>query len=84
MTHHDKARELVERLMQWDGCWPAPGLERDVEIAADLITALAEENRRLREALRGMVGLYDSDEGTRSLPEVVAARTALTSTGEKG
>ncbi|UFM63669.1 hypothetical protein LOS78_05750 [Paracoccus sp. MA] len=47
-------------------------------------TALAEENRRLREALRGMVGLYDSDEGTRSLPEVVAARTALTSTGEKG
>ena len=51
MTQHDKAPELVERLKQWDGCWPAPGLERDVEAAADLITALAEENRRLREAL---------------------------------
>jgi len=44
-------RELVEHLMQWDGCWPAPGLEHDVEIAADLITALDEENQRLRDAL---------------------------------
>jgi len=52
MTHHDKARELVEKLRQWDGCWPAPGLERDVEAAVDLITAQSEENRRLREALR--------------------------------
>ncbi|MFN8683040.1 hypothetical protein ACDP63_18170 [Paracoccus sp. P2] len=51
MTHHDKARELVEQLRQWDGCWPAPGLERDVEAVADLITALAEENRRLRGVL---------------------------------
>lgn len=49
-----------------------------------VIARLIEENRRLREALRGMVGLYDSDEGTRSLPEVSAARAALSSTGEKG
>ena len=64
MTQHDKAPELVERLKQWDGCWPAPGLERDVEAAADLITALAEENRRLREALRpfaAIADLFDSE-----------------------
>lgn len=51
MTHHDKARELVERLKQWDGCWPAPGLERDVLAAAGAITALSERNRVLEEAL---------------------------------
>ncbi|WP_449043770.1 hypothetical protein [Paracoccus versutus] len=44
---------------------------------------LAAEMIRLREALRGMVALYDSDDGTRNLPEVVAARAALTS-GEDG
>lgn len=78
MTHHDKARELVERLR--DDYTSYESTEAAME-AADLITAQAEENRRLREALRGMVGLYDSDEGTRSLPEVVAARAALASDG---
>ncbi|MFN8681248.1 hypothetical protein ACDP63_08855 [Paracoccus sp. P2] len=83
MTQHDKARELVELDNYLRD--PSVGLPWEIRIKiADLITAQAEENRRLREALRGMVGLYDSDEGTRSLPEVVAARAALSSTGEKG
>lgn len=98
MTQHDKAPELVERLKQWDGCWPAPGLERDVEAAADLITALAEENRRLREALRPFAsawgiaqasGLTDMSRlGALARNETASvyfmrARAALSSTGEK-
>ena len=43
--------------------------------------ALAERCRVMDEALSDMVGLYDSDEGTRSLPQVVAVRAALTSGG---
>lgn len=99
MTHHDKARELVERLKQWDGCWPAPGLERDVLAAADLITAQAEENRRLREALRPFAsaweiaqasGLTDMSRlGALARNETASvyfmwASAALSSTGEKG
>ncbi|WP_323008492.1 hypothetical protein [Paracoccus sp. (in: a-proteobacteria)] len=99
MTHHDKARELAEKLRQWDGCWPAPGLERDVEAAADLITALAEENRRLREALEPFAsswkiaqasGLTDMSRlGAIARNETAAiwfmrAFSALNSTGEKG
>lgn len=98
MTQHDKAPELVERLKQWDGCWPAPGLERDVEAAADLITALAEENQRLREALRPFAsawgiaqasGLTDMSRlGALARNETASvyfmrARAALSSTGEK-
>ena len=45
------ARELVERLRQWDGCWPAPCLDHDVERAADTITALSERCRVLEEAI---------------------------------
>ena len=44
-------RELVERLRQWDGCWPTPGLDHDVERAADTITALSERVRVLEEAM---------------------------------
>lgn len=46
MTHHDKARKLVERLRGLEVCYLY------AEEAADLITAQAEENRRLREALK--------------------------------
>lgn len=49
MTHHDKARELVERLR--DDYTSYVSTEAAME-AADLITAQAEENRRLREALK--------------------------------
>ncbi|WGR61434.1 hypothetical protein E3U26_12320 [Paracoccus ferrooxidans] len=95
MTHHDKARELVTKLRGICvsairanyavlGASPLITANEAIHEAADIITAQAEENRRLRDALRGMVGLYESDGGTRSLPEVVAARSALSSTGEKG
>lgn len=66
MTHHDKARELVERLRRqkttdemerhevinadFEGAYDL--LVRDCRDAAGLITAQAEENRRLREAIR--------------------------------
>lgn len=40
-------RELVERLRKWNGCWPAPGLDRDVERSADALATLSERNRRL-------------------------------------
>lgn len=94
MTQHDKARELVERLKVVARCGTDSTMRHSAyafmaqDPDGDYVTysayaAQAEENRRLREALRGMVGLYDSDEGTRSLPEVVAARAALSSTGEK-
>ncbi len=48
MTHHDKARELVELLLAYDA---RTATGRLTHRAADIITALAEENRRLREAL---------------------------------
>ena len=50
MTHHDKARELVELDNYLRD--PSGGLPWEIRIKiADLITALAEENRRLREVL---------------------------------
>lgn len=52
-------RELVERLRQWDGCWPASGLDHDVERAADTITALSERCRVLEEALQTERSLSD-------------------------
>lgn len=38
---------------------------------------LQAENARLREALDGLLSLYDDDEGCRSLPQYIAARAAL-------
>ena len=100
MTHHDKARELVERLRGLEVCYQYAGE------AADLITALAEENRRLREALQAERSLSDRlagaleyiDDYALSYPDlgVVSAvvqpaiqdhdkaRAALSSTGEDG
>lgn len=50
MTHHDKARELVELDNYLRD--PSGGLPWEVRIKiADAITAQAEENRRLRDAL---------------------------------
>jgi hypothetical protein len=65
MTHHDKARELVKRLLRqkttdemeryevinadFEGAYDL--LVRDCRNAADTITAQSEENRRLREAI---------------------------------
>lgn len=61
MTHHDKARELVDEL-RLIGCH-ANGDARCTCVigqeAADLITALAEENRRLREALEPFADVAD-------------------------
>ena len=53
-------RELVERLRQWDGCWPAPGLDHDVERAADIITALSERVRALEEAVEAVIQFHNS------------------------
>ena len=41
------------------------------------ITELKKQRDELLEALTGMVALYDTDEGCRSLPEYQAARTAI-------
>ena len=56
MTHHDKARELVRRLLEKDkplmqqGNWSS--IRAVIREAADALEAQAEENRRLREALK--------------------------------
>lgn len=48
------------------------------------IVALKEQRDELLEALRNLSDLYDTDEGCRSLPEYIAARTAIAkATGEK-
>lgn len=41
------------------------------------LEAVKEERDELLAALKGMVALYDTDEGCRSLPEYQAARTAI-------
>lgn len=38
---------------------------------------------RLREAVRGLKRLYESDEGCRTLPEYIKAKEALTLTPEQ-
>jgi len=89
MTHHDKARELVELLLAYDARTTTGRITRR---AADFITAQIEENRRLREALSGLMGAYKAvaDSGdagfwkAEETPEYQAARAALSSTGEKG
>lgn len=91
MTHHDKARELVERLR--DDYTSYGSTEAAME-AVDLITAQAEENRRLREALQRA---YDhvlkdapnwfetgSHEQKALETERQVARAALSGTGEDG
>ena len=101
MTHHDKARELVDEL-RLIGCH-ANGDARCTCVigqeAADLITALAEENWRLREALELLTVRADSlvfahhhgnglEGWHKSIDGVdralTQARAALSSTGEKG
>ena len=87
------ARELVERLRQWDGCWPAPGLDHDVERAADAITALSERVRVLEEALRKVERMSFAQSSDMLYPDTASgwqqamddlvdlARAALTSGG---
>ncbi len=58
MTHHDKALELVGRVRGLEVCY------LHAEEAADLITAQAEENRRLREALRPFADVAEHDIGS--------------------
>lgn len=90
-------RELVERLRRqkttdemerhevinadFEGAYDL--LVRDCREAADLITAQAEENRRLREALR-RAEAYVEHGGDREGPLLRQIRAALSSTGEKG
>ncbi|MDF3904648.1 hypothetical protein [Paracoccus sp. AS002] len=58
MTQHDKERELVELDNYLRD--PSVGLPWEIRIKiADLITAQAEENRRLREALQAERSLSD-------------------------
>ena len=121
MTHHDKARELVERLNDTLGGVQVPGLMHGDNLAitlctaydnpdqdtddetgwtpdaisgqeavlaairahyaplADLITAQAEENRRLREALEE-IAEYDTGA---TAGVAYTAKRALSSTEEK-
>lgn len=98
MTHHDKARELVELLLAYDA---RTATGRLTHRAADLITAQVEENRRLREAiLREAAAIckrillrpdLSEDERVGVLEcalaltdEANAARAALSSVGEDG
>lgn len=95
MTHHDKAPELVDEL-RLIGCH-ANGDSRCTCVigqeAADIITALAEENQRLREALERIEAASkfwseypDGNDAIRYAHESThrLARAALSSTGEKG
>ncbi len=106
MTHHDKSPERIwawndetptEKDKSWSACDAGTG---SVEyVRADAITAQAEENRRLREALEPFAsswkiaqasGLTDMENlGAISRNETAAisfmrAFSALSSTGEKG
>ncbi|QLH13543.1 hypothetical protein HYQ43_04485 [Paracoccus pantotrophus] len=82
------AMALSMAVRQWDGFWPAPVLERDVEVAVDLITAQAEENQRLRDALSDTVSVAEQDGWEKAMTGrqliLKCARSALSSTGEKG
>lgn len=59
MGDHDKARETVKHLRKYDA---RTATGRLTHRAADLITALAEENRRLREALEQIAIQKRTDE----------------------
>lgn len=50
-----------------------------IEIARlkDVISILKSENEALRKALVGILDLYDTDEGCRSLPQYINGRAAL-------
>lgn len=126
MTHHDKARELVERLNDTLGGVQVPDLMHGDNLAillctaydnpdqdtddetgwtpdaisgqeaglaairahyaplADLITALAEENQRLREAIRHADDILEGCGFAIELGARRVLRSALSSTGEKG
>ncbi|MDQ7262769.1 hypothetical protein NM680_13300 [Paracoccus sp. PS-1] len=114
MTHHDKARELVERLKVVARCGTDSTMRHSAyafmaqDPDGDYVTysayaAQAEENRRLREALSGLEWACDQLASTRTHEVYLAmidsgqsaallsldarrqaARTALSSTGEKG
>ena len=126
MTHHDKARELVERLDRTLGGVTVPNLMHGDNLAitlctaydnpdqdtddetgwtpdaisgqkavlsairahyaplADLITALAEENRRLREAIRQADDILEDRGFAIEIGARRVLRIALSSTGGKG
>ncbi|REF70368.1 hypothetical protein [Paracoccus versutus] len=77
-------RELVELLLAYDA---RTATGRLTHRAAGAITALAEENRRLREALLEIVDhdVFDLEYLSADLVDkLIRARIALSSTGEKG
>lgn len=104
MTHHDKARELVTKLRGICvsairanyavlGASPLITANEAIQEAADLITAQAEENRRLRDALQRIEAASkfwseypDGNDAIRYAHESThrLARAALSSTGEDG
>ncbi|ABL71799.1 hypothetical protein [Paracoccus denitrificans] len=80
MTHHDKARELVEKLREdHNSIW-----QFLMDDAADLITAQIEENRRLREAIRHADDILEDRGFAIEIGARRVLRIALSSTGEKG
>lgn len=77
MTHHDKSRKLVKIGVIWL-------LELDMHDEANAITALAEENRMLREWIRQADNILEDLGFAIELGARRVLRAALSSTGEKG
>ena len=44
---------------------------------SSVVLAMVQQNKDMLEALKGMIDLYDTDDGTRSLPQYIAARDLL-------
>lgn len=53
-------------------------MNNDVIVSYKHLQALYEQRAELLEALKGMCDLYNTDEGTRSLPQYISACAAIT------
>ena len=71
------ARKKLRPLDQAWIHWINEGDESEAELRTEDITSLLEQRTHLLEALKGICKLYDTDEGTRSLPQYVAAISAI-------
>lgn len=47
---------------------------------SSVVLAMVQQNKDMLEALKGMSDLYDTDDGTRSLPQYIAARATIART----
>lgn len=73
LTARKKLRQLDRAWIHWIN----QGAELEAELRTEDIVSLLEQRTELLEALKDMCALYNTDEGTRSLPQYVAAVQAI-------